>query len=115
MADMIVELPLFDEVDYRYSITLEGEYYSFRFTYNETMQMYTLKVSDVNNVTLVSGVGVVPNYPMLADYVIGTLTGALIMIPKSDKDIEFYKLYPKNLSQYYTLSYIYDDTSQQEV
>ena len=115
MATKIVSLPLFDEVDYKYSITLEGEYYSFRFIYNEYMEMYTLQISDVKNGVLISGVGVVANYPMLADYVIGNLSGALLMSPKSDKDIEFYKLYPSNLSEYYILSYIYDDSNQQEV
>jgi hypothetical protein len=110
MADKYVSLPLFDSVDYKYTIALEGGYYSLRFTYNETMQLYTLSIKDVDNNSLVSGVGLVPGYPICADYVLDGLTGFFFLGSKSDKTTEFYKIYPDKIHEYYTLSYVYDDT-----
>lgn len=103
-----VELPLYEEKDYSYAVALEGDSYRLRFTYNSVMQLYTFSIADADQVVLISGVGLVPNYPMLADYIVGNLTGVLLLSPKSDKDIEFYKLYPDKIHLYYELSYIYD-------
>lgn len=66
-------------------------------------------ITNVDGVKLISGVGLVPNFPICKDYVIEGMTGAFYMIPKSDSNTEFYKLYPNNLADYYELSYIYDD------
>jgi len=104
-----VALPLKNDVDYKYSVTLQGNYYTLRFTYSEILNMYTLMITDVDGVKLVSGVGLVPNYPVCKDYIIEGLTGAFYLIPKSSASIEFYKVYPTNLADYYELSYIYDD------
>jgi hypothetical protein len=111
MADKFVNLPLFDSVDYRYNIALEGNYYSLRITYNETMQLYTMSISDSNNNRIVSGMGLVPTYPIGADYVLGDLTGIFVLTSKSNKSTEFYKLYPTKIHEYYELNYIYADDS----
>lgn len=107
MALKYIELPLYPNADYEYSVALEGQSYLMRFTYNETMKLYTIEMLTSELVTLISGVGLVPNYPLLLDYNIGGLTGSFVMIPISDKPIEFYKLYPDKLDQYYKLSYVY--------
>lgn len=112
MADKYVDLPLFNSPDYKFSIALEGSYYTIRITYNETMQLSTMQIKDVDGNMLIAGVGLVPNYPICLDYVLEGLTGTFLLIPISDKNIEFYKLYPTRLKDYYTLSYLYDDASQ---
>jgi hypothetical protein len=112
MAVKHVVVPLYPEKDYRYSLSLQGESYQFRFTYNELMKLYTIAISDVNGNKIVAGVGLVPNYPILADYVIDQLQGALWMSPLADVNIEAYKVYPEDVYKYYELIYLYDDTTE---
>jgi hypothetical protein len=107
-----VDLPLSDSPDYQYTVALEGDYYTLRFIFNEIMQRYTMMIYDSDNNLLLSGVGLVPLYPIIADYVVGNLTGSFLMLPISDTDVEFYKLYPQKLNKYYTLSYVYEETDQ---
>lgn len=111
MAIKHVILPLKNEIDYKFNITLQAVSYTIRLTYTETLNLYTMKVSDVNGVTLISGVGLVPNYPIALDYVISGLTGAFFLLPKATTTTEFYKTYPTSLADYYELSYIYNDTT----
>lgn len=102
-----IDLPLFPDMDYSYAASLEDSSYLLRITYNQTMQLYTIAISDVDLNMLISGVGLVPNYPILLDYVIEGLTGSFILAPNTDKPIEFYKIYPDQIHKYYTLSYVY--------
>lgn len=112
MALIQVDLPLANSPDYKFSIALEGSYYSIRLTYNEIMQLYTMQIKDVDGNMLLAGVGIVPGYPITLDYVLTGLTGTFLLISKSEKEMEFYKLYPTRLKDCYTLSYLYDDTNQ---
>ena len=106
-----VALPLFSEPDYSYQVSLEGSSYKLRFTYNSLMELYTMAIYDVDGNPLVSGVGLVPNYTICADYVIEGLSGTFLMTPKSITNNEPYKTYPDKVYQYYDLSYIYDDST----
>ena len=112
MTTKHVLLPLYDQVDYLYKVTLEGSSYRLRFTYNQVMQLYTMAISDADDVTLVSGAGLVPNYPIAADYVIEGLTGTFLLLPKANTPSEFYKTYPDKLATYYELSYVYDSPEE---
>lgn len=112
MALKYVDLPLLDEADYRYTVALQGDYYTLRFTYNEVMKLYTLMILDSNQNPLLAGVAVVPNYPIAADYVLPGLSGAFLLLSKTEQEKEFYKMYPQQINQYYTFHYVYDDTTQ---
>ena len=102
-----ISLPLYPDQDYQYSVALEGQSYRLRFTYNSVMKLYTIQISDEDQVTLISGVALVPNYPILADFKVAKLTGNFLLYSKSDKTFESYKAYPDKIHQYYELSYIY--------
>jgi hypothetical protein len=104
-----VDLSLTSSPDYEYTVALEGDYFTLRFTYNETMKLYTLKILDSDQNPLLAGVALVPNYPIIGDYVLPGLSGAFILLSKTDQDKEFYKLYPQQINEYYTLHYVYDD------
>lgn len=106
-----VELSLSDSPYYTYSVSLEDQSYQLRFTYNETMKLYTLSLYDAALNLLVGGVGLVPNYPIMKDYIITGLTGAFLMVPVGDVDMEYYKLYPDQIHKYYRLYYIYVDST----
>lgn len=107
-----VSLPLENSSDFKFSVALEESYFTIRVIYNEIMQLHTLSLFDVDGTTIIAGVGLVPNYPILKDYIIPGLTGAFFLFPKTSVNEEFYKTYPQNLKDYYYLSYIYDDTSE---
>jgi len=111
MTIRYVSLPLYEDSYYSYSINLEGNSYKFKFIYNEKMALYTINMFDVDDNAIVLGVGLVPNYTLFADYSIPALTGTFVLLPKSQVPMEFYKLYPDKIHQYYELSYIYDDAT----
>ena len=109
MAEKYVNLPLFSDSDYEYSIALQGLSYILRFIYIERMQLYTLNLYDADNNPIVIGEALVPNYPLFFDYAILPLSGYFYMSEKANIDGESYKIYPDRVDQYYNLRYIYDD------
>lgn len=109
MAMVAVALPLFDDPSYSYNVALEGNSYNLKFEYNERAQLYFLSLSDADEDLIVGGEALVPNYPILLDYAIPLLSGFIWMEEISDIIFQPYKQFPDKLSQYYTLSYSYDD------
>ena len=110
MTTLFIELPLYDSPDYTYQVNLEGNSYGLRFIYNEVMQQTLLTIYNSKVEVLVAGVGLVPNYPIALEYVVPDLTGTFLLLPTFTTDDEFYNTYPRNLQQYYTLSYAYNAT-----
>lgn len=109
MAARYVNLPLYPDPYYQYSIALEGNSYILEFIYNERMELYTLSIKSADDEMVLAGVGLVPSYPIGLDYVLPDLSGFFLMVSKSDKeDTEFYKQYPDQIHQYYDLLYAYD-------
>jgi hypothetical protein len=109
MAMVAVVLPLSDDPSYSYNVALEGNSYNLKFEYNERAQLYFLSLSDADEDLIVGGEALVPNYPILLDYAIPLLSGFIWMEEISDIIFQPYKQFPDKLSQYYTLSYSYDD------
>lgn len=107
MTDMYVTLPLFEDPFYFYTITLEGNYYTLQFTFNERQQGYYLSLFDSDKNPIFQGVGLVPNYPIAFDYVVPELSGYFWMEEKGTLEVEHYKQYPQKLNQYYNFYYRY--------
>lgn len=105
-----IDLPLYNEPDYQYQVSLGNNSYTLRFIYNSTMKLNTLSIYDVDQNPVCCGVGLVPNFPITANYALPDLNGFFIMATKSKTQAEFYKLYPDKLASYYTLSYIRYET-----
>lgn len=97
--------PLYDLPYYSYKISLEQNSYTLVFIYNEKMQMYMMSLKDSVGNYIVSGIGLTPYYPLTFDYVIPELNGYFMLESLGSPSTEYYKLYPENLGQYYTLSY----------
>lgn len=109
MTLVAVSLPLFDEPIYSYSVAFEGNSYNLRFGYNERASIYFVSLLDVDDNLLVGGIALTPNYPIFIDYALPLLSGFLWMEEISNTVFQPYKQFPDKLSQYYTLSYSYDD------
>jgi len=102
-----VNIPLFSDPFYDYSISLEGNSYIVQFTYNERSRLYSLSLFDADYNAIVNGCAVVPNYPIMKDYAIENLSGFFWMEPKSDLVIDSYEEYPDQIDQFYNMYYIY--------
>lgn len=109
MAKKYISLPLFSDAEYEYTVALQGDSYTLRFTYNERMKLYTVSILSADLVPIVMGEALVPSYPMFFEYAIYPLTGYFYMYEKANIISELYKVYPENINEYYELVYIYDD------
>jgi hypothetical protein len=109
MTVRYVDVPLFSDFHYTYSITLEGNSYNLEFLYNERMELYTLTMYSADGSLLVAGHAVVPNYPIFGDYALPDLDGFFFMEPISEIEAEAYKTYPAQIHKYYRMVYLYDD------
>lgn len=109
MAEKYVALPLFSDAEYEYTVALQGDSYTLRFTYNERMKLYTISLLSADLVPIVMGEALVPSYPMFFEYALYPLTGYFYMYEKANIISEPYKVYPENINEYYELVYIYND------
>lgn len=108
MAEKYVALPLFSDAEYEYTVALQGDSYTLRFTYNERMKLYTISLLSANLVPIVMGEALVPSYPMFFEYPLYPLTGYFYMYEKANIISEPYKVYPENINEYYDLVYVYE-------
>jgi hypothetical protein len=102
-----VNLPLFSESFYDYSISLEGNSYILQFTYNERSKLYYLSLLDADYNEIVVGCAVVPYHPIMQNYAIDNLSGFFWMEPKSDLVTDSYIEYPDKIHEFYNMYYIY--------
>lgn len=109
MAEKYVSIPLFSDVDYEYSIALQGNSYVLRFIYNERMRLYTISLYDADSNPIIIGEALVPSYPIFFEYAIYPLTGYFYLEEKANLVSEAYKLYPDKIDQYYSMFYIYNE------
>lgn len=108
MAEKYVALPLFSDAEYEYTVALQGDSYTLRFTYNERMKLYTISLLSADLVPIVMGEALVPSYPMFFEYALYPLTGYFYMYEKANIISEPYKVYPENINEYYELVYVYE-------
>ena len=108
MTEVYISMPLYSDQDYRYQISLEGNTYVFRVYYNARMQLWMMDLSLENGSSILSGVGLVPNYLIAEDYALPDLTGFFYLEPIENINTERYKTNPTSLAQYYRLFYIYN-------
>lgn len=109
MAFKYVNLPLFADPYYSYSIALEGNSYILEFVYVERCQLYFLSLRDADSNPIVLNSGLVPTYPIMFDYALPNLSGYFWMEEIADILSEPYKVYPDKINEYYQFYYIYDD------
>lgn len=106
MTTVYVELPLFSEEKYRYSMSLEGVSWQFTFYWNKRIGQWHMDVRRDDQTPLVLGQALVAQYPMLLDYNLeeSGMSGYFLLMPVNiaiDKQItedlsvvpEFFKLY----------------------
>ena len=65
---MAVIIPIRDNPNYTLSIELEGAVYRIGVLYNARNDFWSLTLWDNNDILLVAGVKIVPNYPLLYNF-----------------------------------------------
>lgn len=103
-----VTCPLYDLYTYQYPIVLEEDTFTLQFIYNDIMKLYTLSIFDAQGFSICSGIGLTPYHPIIADYDLRGLTGFFQMLPIGEQDVEYYKLYPEDISKYYKFYYYFE-------
>lgn len=103
-----VDLPLYDDADYSYSVSLQSQSYVIRVYYVERTQLWYFSVFEENQTPIFQGLALVPEYPITLDYLKSELTGFFRLVPiPAYKIVDPYLLYPDKIAQYYTFSYVY--------
>lgn len=105
MATVYTPLPLFNDWDYQYQISLEGNSYSVRIYYNERIKGWCFDLSIEGGANIVVGERLVPYYPILEDYVTPNLTGFIWLEPIGDS-LEKFREEPENLYKWFRCFYI---------
>jgi len=109
MTDKFVDVPLFSEPYYSYSLSLEGNSYILEFSYVERSKLYYLSLYTAEKELIVAGVAVVPKHSILLDYSIPGLSGTFWMEEVGNSLSEPYKQFPEKINQYYKMFYVYPD------
>lgn len=106
MRTISIEMPLFHEEKYRYSISLEGVSWQLTFYWNERAGQWHMDIRREDQSPVVLGQPLVAQYPMMIDYNLEAagLSGYFLLLPvniaiaaevnKSSSIVpEFFKLY----------------------
>ena len=77
-------IELYADDDYFVQTLLEGKLYYLHMSWNSEAEFWTMAIRDFNRMLLVSGLKVVPNYPLISRYFIdGMPPGEFVAISKS--------------------------------
>ena len=101
-----IALPLYEEEDYSYTVTLEGEAYDLRIYYNTRMSKWFLDLVRDDGTPMVVGVGMEIYYPILREYYLEGISGFMWLQPIGDDGNESPE-HPELLSKYYELFYMW--------
>ena len=100
-----ISLPLYNDASYKYKTVLEGQNYEIYIFWNDRSQGWYFNLSRENGESLVQGERLVTLYPMIESYKIDGLTG-FFWLDEYSQGTDF-TANPRNLPDYYFLSYIY--------
>jgi hypothetical protein len=66
---MTILIPIKNDPNHQINITLDEEIFRLRFLYNENSDCWTMDIKDVNGNLLLSNIRLVPNFPLIKQYV----------------------------------------------
>lgn len=101
-----VDLPLYADSFYSYSVSLENVSYTIEILYNERQKLWHMSLFTEDGDPIIQGIALVPQYPILQGYLIDGLTGFFWLTPIPSLTSEKYITEPESLNQYYTFKYI---------
>lgn len=108
MAWMDIELPLYADEDFTYTVALEDNAYDLRIYYNRRMEKWFLELLRDDGTEVIMGLGLSAYYPIASGYNFEDLTGFFWLQPKNYGEDEA-AVNPVKLSEYYKLFYIWEE------
>lgn len=106
MKTNLIEMPLYADKTYRYSLSLQGQSWQFKFYWVDRAMQWHMDIRREDQTAVILGHALVPQYPMLDDLALEDigLTGRFILMPvnvavstaitkESSVMPEFFKLY----------------------
>lgn len=111
MAQIITELPLYNDSYYEYRIALEDQARVITFRWQDRTSSWYLDINQDDLTPLILGIRIVPYYPILADYQLQDkgLNGYFVLVDSGDFITDNLSNSPEALAQYYRLFYIYEE------
>lgn len=109
-STILIEMPLFSDLKYRYAITLEGISWQLTFYWNDRCSQWNMDLRQEDQTPVLLGYSLVPQYPMCVDYNLEDygLTGYFLLLPVnatiSNKITEESSIMP----EFFSLFYVYN-------
>jgi hypothetical protein len=100
------QLPLYSDSDYSYSTVLDGKTYIIRIYFVQKTNSWYMSLFNESKAPVVSGIRLIPSFPLLQEHSLSELSGIFLLISKSDNTSEEYLTKSRYLNQYYELYYI---------
>jgi hypothetical protein len=104
-----VEMPLYTDERYRYSMSLEGVSWQFLIYWNNRSTLWHMDIRREDQTPLTLGQPLVPQYPMQVDYNLeeSGLTGYFLLMPINDAIVSQFNKESKILPEFFKLYYVY--------
>lgn len=105
---ILVEMPLYTDLKYRYGMSLQGQSLQFTFYWNARGAQWHMDMRMEDQTPIILGYALVPQYPMMVDYNLEDigLTGYFLLLPVnatiSNKITEESSVMPEFFSLFYT-------------
>lgn len=110
MSTVLVELPLYSDLSYRYSSSLETVSLQFKFYWNTRAKQWLMDIRLEDQTPLVLGYALVPQYPMLVDLPLENvgLSGHFELLPVNVAIASQLSQESSVMPEFFKLYYVYD-------
>lgn len=110
MSTIYVELPLYNDLKYRYGLSLEGQSWQFTFYWNTRCSQWQMDLKYEDETPVILGYGLVPQFPMMVDYDLESvgLSGYFLLLPANLKTANKITEDPSIMPQLFSLFYVYN-------
>ena len=105
----MINLPLYQDLIYRYGVTLEEEAKQFTFYWNSRCAQWHMDIHNEDRTVIVQGIPLVTQYPILADFPLENhgLTGYFMLLPINTSQVQTLDDSSQIMPQFFELFYIY--------
>lgn len=103
-----VDLYLIKNFYYTYKQSLDKVEYIFTLRYSSREQCWYMDLQAADTTPLVMSTKLVPEYPMLDDFVIPGLDGFFWLSPNNSENMDLYYTQPESIPEFFTLRYFYE-------
>ena len=110
MTTNFIEMPLFSEKTYRYSMPLEGNSWQFKFYWVERARQWHMDIRKEDQTAVILGYALVPQYPILEDVPLENigLTGRFVLMPVNIAVTQTLSLESSVMPEFFKLLYMYE-------